>query len=41
MGFRKYQNIISLPLYQKMTDQYVEDFIEAVTDMIQPFRYFW
>ena len=36
--YREYQRIISLPLYPKMTDQDVEDVIEAVKEIAQQFR---
>ena len=36
--YREYQRIISLPIYPKMSDQDVEDVIEAVTDIVQRFR---
>src|SRR4030042_2305684 len=38
VAYREYQRIISLPLYPKMTDQDVEEVIEAVTEVIQQFR---
>jgi dTDP-4-amino-4,6-dideoxygalactose transaminase len=38
VAFREYQRIISLPLYPKMTDQDVEDVIEAVIAVVQRFR---
>lgn len=36
--YREYQRIVSLPLYPKMTDQDVEDVIEAVREVVQRFR---
>jgi len=36
--YREYQRIISLPLYPKMSDQDVEDVIEAVTDVVHTYR---
>jgi dTDP-4-amino-4,6-dideoxygalactose transaminase len=38
IAYREYQRIVSLPLYPKMTDQDVEDVIEAVTEVVQRFR---
>ena len=38
IAYREYQRIISLPIYPKMTDQDVEDVIEAVTEVVQRFR---
>jgi dTDP-4-amino-4,6-dideoxygalactose transaminase len=38
IAYREYQRIVSLPLYPKMTDQDVEDVIEAVTEVVQHFR---
>jgi dTDP-4-amino-4,6-dideoxygalactose transaminase len=38
IAYREYQHIVSLPLYPKMTDQDVEDVIEAVTEVVQHFR---
>ena len=34
VAFREYQRIISLPLYPRMTDQDVDDVIEAVLDAV-------
>lgn len=38
VAYREFQRIISLPLYPKMTDQDVEDVIEAVFDVVRKFR---
>ena len=38
VAYREYQRIMSLPLYPKMTDQDVEDVIEAVTDVVKHYR---
>jgi dTDP-4-amino-4,6-dideoxygalactose transaminase len=38
VAYREYQRIISLPIYPKMSDQDVEDVIEAVTEVVQRFR---
>ena len=38
VAYREYQRIISLPVYPKMSDQDVEDVIEAVTEVVQRFR---
>ena len=38
IAYREYQRIVSLPLYPKVTDQDVEDVIEAVTEVVQHFR---
>ena len=38
IAYREYQRIISLPIYPKMTDQDVEDVIEAVGEVVQRFR---
>jgi dTDP-4-amino-4,6-dideoxygalactose transaminase len=38
VAYNEYQRIISLPIYPKMSDQDVEDVIEAVTDVIKRFR---
>lgn len=35
---REYQRIVSLPLYPRMTDQDVEDVIEAVWDVVSKYR---
>ena len=38
IAYREFQRIISLPLYPKMTDQDVEDVIEAVGEVIHRFH---
>jgi len=38
VAFREYQRIISLPLYPRMTDQDVDDVIEAVLDVVKCFK---
>ena len=38
VAWREYQRIVSLPLYPRMTDQDVEDVIEAVRDIVEKFR---
>ncbi len=38
VAFREFQRIISLPLYPKMSNQDVEDVIEAVADVIRTYR---
>lgn len=38
IAYREYQRIISLPLYPKMSEQDVEDVVEAVTDVLKKFR---
>jgi len=38
IAFREYQRIISLPLYPRMSDQDVDDVIEAVGDILKRFR---
>lgn len=38
VAYREYQRIISLPLYPRMSDQDVEDVIEAVVDVVKKFR---
>jgi dTDP-4-amino-4,6-dideoxygalactose transaminase len=38
VAYREYQRIISLPIYPKMSEQDVEDVIEAVTEVLQRFR---
>ncbi len=37
VAYREYQRIISLPLYPRMSDQDVEDVIEAVCDLVRRF----
>jgi dTDP-4-amino-4,6-dideoxygalactose transaminase len=38
VAYREYQRIVSLPLYPRMSDQDVEDVIEAVFDLVNFFR---
>ncbi|MBI2953553.1 MAG: DegT/DnrJ/EryC1/StrS family aminotransferase [Chloroflexi bacterium] len=38
VAFREYRRIISLPLFPRMTDQDVDDVIEAVSDVARTFR---
>ena len=38
VAYREYQRIISLPLYPRMSDQDVEDVIEAVVDVVERHR---
>ena len=38
VAYREYQRIISLPLYPRMSDQDVEDVIEAVVDVVKRYR---
>ena len=38
VAYREYQRIVSLPLYPRMSDQDVEDVIEAVVDVVKKFR---
>jgi dTDP-4-amino-4,6-dideoxygalactose transaminase len=38
VAYREYQRIVSLPLYPKMTDQDVEDVVEAVSEVVKRFR---
>ena len=38
VAYREYQRIVSLPLYPRMSDQDVQDVIDAVYDVIQRFR---
>jgi len=38
VAYREYQRIISLPLNLRMSDQDVEDVIEAVTDVVSTYR---
>ncbi len=37
-AYQEYQRIVSLPLYPKLTDQDVDDVIEAVSDVVHKFR---
>lgn len=38
VAYREYQRIVSLPLYPRMSDQDVEDVIEAVAEVVKRFR---
>jgi dTDP-4-amino-4,6-dideoxygalactose transaminase len=38
IAYREYQRLISLPIYSKMSDQDVDDVIEAVHDIVQLYR---
>ncbi len=38
VAYREYQRLVSLPLYPRMTDQDVEDVIDAVTDVVNQYR---
>lgn len=38
VAYREYQRIVSLPIYPKMTNQDVEEVIEAVSEVVQRFR---
>ena len=38
VAYREYQRIISLPLYPRMSDQDVEDVIEAISDVVKRYR---
>jgi len=38
VAYREYQRIVSLPLYPRMSDQDVEDVIEAVADVVRRYR---
>ena len=38
VAYREYQREVSLPVYSKMSDQDVEDVIEAVIDLIKRYR---
>jgi dTDP-4-amino-4,6-dideoxygalactose transaminase len=38
VAYREYQRIISLPIYPKMSNQDVEDVVEAVTEVVQRFH---
>jgi dTDP-4-amino-4,6-dideoxygalactose transaminase len=37
VAYREYQRVISLPIYSKMTDEDVEDVIDAVLDVVEKF----
>jgi len=38
VAYREYQRLISLPLYPRMSDEDVEDVIEAVVDVVRRYR---
>lgn len=38
VAYREYQRIVSLPLYPRMSDQDVEDVVEAVCDVVRRYR---
>ena len=38
MAYSEYQRIVSLPLYPRMSDQDVEDVIEAVVEVVRKHR---
>ncbi len=38
VAYREYQRIVSLPLYPRMSDQDVEDVIEAVVDVVEKWK---
>jgi len=38
VAYREYQRMVSLPLYPRMSDQDVEDVIEAVVDVVKRYR---
>jgi dTDP-4-amino-4,6-dideoxygalactose transaminase len=38
VAYREYQRIVSLPRYPRMSDQDVEDVIEAVVDIVRRYR---
>jgi dTDP-4-amino-4,6-dideoxygalactose transaminase len=38
VAYQEYQRLISLPLYPRMSDQDVEDVIEAVSEVVKQFR---
>jgi len=38
VAYSEYQRIVSLPLYPRMSDQDVEDVIEAVCDVVTRYR---
>ena len=38
VAYREYQRLISLPIYSKMSDQDVEDVVEAVGEIVEQFR---
>jgi dTDP-4-amino-4,6-dideoxygalactose transaminase len=38
VAYREYQRIVSLPLYPRMSDQDVEDVVEAVCDVVRKYK---
>jgi len=38
VAYREYQRIVSLPLYPRMSDQDVEDVVEAVADVVKKYK---
>jgi dTDP-4-amino-4,6-dideoxygalactose transaminase len=38
VAYQEYQRLISLPLYPRMSDQDVEDVVEAVSEVVKQFR---
>ena len=38
VAYGEYQRVVSLPIYSKMTDQDVEDVVDAVVDIVNAFR---
>jgi dTDP-4-amino-4,6-dideoxygalactose transaminase len=38
VAYREYQRMLSLPLYPRMSDQDVQDVIDAVGDVVRSFR---
>ncbi len=38
MAYREYQRLVSLPLNLRMSDQDVEDVIEAVLEIVERYR---
>jgi len=38
VAFREYKRVVSLPIYSRMSDQDIEDVIEAVADIVSTYR---
>ena len=38
VAYREYQRLVSLPLYPRMSNQDVEDVVEAVVDVARKYR---
>lgn len=38
IAYREYQRLVSLPIYPRMSDQDIDDVIEAVADVVQRYR---